>query len=383
MKIRYLTFCFTALSIFLIICGFYFPPVKDQPKTSHPQTIKYDYPKLADTLLNTLYSAFSSSNKRYFKNINGDNGLYYWPNAHALDVLIDAYQRTGDKAYLTKMKTLLNGIKAANGNTFLNWYYDDMAWLANACLRIYLLTKGGEYLSVANQLYADIKTGWNSSYGGGITWRKGEPGYKNIPSTGNLCILAARYYKLNAGSKDLTLAKDLFNWMQKYMVKTTGQVQNGINRQNDGKMDDWIFTYNQGLFIGSAVEMYNATKDASYLQAAIKTANNLLTDTALVTKGYLKSEGQGDHGLFKGVLVRYLTLLIETPALDERHHKEYALFIQRNAQSLCAKGIARPAMMVSADWTKSPAGVTDLTTQLSGMIMIEMAAKLKSEGKIQ
>jgi len=39
--------------------------------------------------------------------------------------------------------------------------------------------------------------------------------------------------------------------------------------------------------------------------------------------------------------------------------------------------------MVSPDWTNLPSGSTDLTTQLSGVMMIEAAAKLKAEGKIQ
>lgn len=47
------------------------------------------------------------------------------------------------------------------------------------------------------------------------------------------------------------------------------------------------------------------------------------------------------------------------------------------------KGIARPSLMVSPDWTQLPSGSTDLTTQLSGVIMIEAAAKLKSEAIIQ
>jgi predicted alpha-1,6-mannanase (GH76 family) len=164
---------------------------------------------------------------------------------------------------------------------------------------------------------------------------------------------------------------------------TTGVVYDGINRNQDGKIDNWVFTYNQGLFIGSAVELYNITKDAMYMQDAIRTANNLIADPDLEVGGVLKSEGQGDGGLFKGVAVRYLTLLAELGDLDATDKAKYLNFLQKNAQTLYIKGIARPSMMISPDWTQQPSGSTDLTTQLSGMIIIEAAAKLKAESSIQ
>jgi hypothetical protein len=40
-------------------------------------------------------------------------------------------------------------------------------------------------------------------------------------------------------------------------------------------------------------------------------------------------------------------------------------------------------MMISPDWTILPSGNTDLTTQLSGVMMIEAAASLKAKSLIQ
>jgi hypothetical protein len=76
-------------------------------------------------------------------------------------------------------------------------------------------------------------------------------------------------------------------------------------------------------------------------------------------------------------------VFIELLDLDATDKTKYVNFLQKNAQSLSAKGIGRPSMMISPDWTKLPSGSTDLTTQLSGVMMIEAAAKLKAEGKIQ
>ncbi|NHA02367.1 glycosyl hydrolase family 76 [Mucilaginibacter sp. HC2] len=364
---------------------------KNDPVTSPkvPDTtvksVTYNYLSLADSLQSTTYSTFISANGNYFiQNNAGNTNFNYWPNAHMLDVLTDAYLRTQSSVYTQRMKALLNGIKIANGGGYPNEFYDDMGWLANASLRDYLITHDADYLNVAQQLYTEIKGGSNTIAGGGIAWQRSQLYYKNIPSTGNATILAARFYELQNKPEDLALAKSLYSWMKSSLVNpTSGLVLDGINRNQDGQVDNWIFTYNQGLFIGSAVELYNITKDPMYLQDAIRTANNEIADPNLTVNGILKNEGQGDGGLFKGVVVRYLTLLVELPDLDANNKAKYANFLQQNAQSLSAKGISRPSMMISPDWTKLPSGSTDLTTQLSGVMMIESAAKLKAEGKIQ
>lgn len=344
----------------------------------------YNYASLSDSLQNITYTTFLSTNGQYFiKNNSGSKDFNYWPNAHMLDVLTDGYLRTKNTAYLPRMKALLNGIKASNGNTYSNEFYDDMGWLANASLRDYVITSDADYLAVAQQLYTEIKTGSNTTAGGGIAWRKSQLYYKNIPTTGNMCILASRFYKLQNKPEDLAFAKSLYDWMKANLVNGAGQVQDGINRNNDGKIDNWIFTYNQGLFIGSAVELYNITKNQAYLQDAILTANDALIDANLLTNGILKSEGQGDGGLFKGVIVRYLTLLVDVLDIDETNRSKFALFLQRNSRSLYLKGIARPSLMISPDWTIQPGGSTDLTTQLSGIMMMEAAARLKTEGRIE
>ena len=358
------------------------------PKNTDTTTVKpfvYNYASLADTLQTFTYGTFKSADGNYFiQNNSGNSTFNYWPNAHVLDVLTDGYLRTKSGVYTQRMKTLLNGIKTTNGGAYPNEFYDDMGWLANASLRDYNITSDADYLNVAQILYAEIKGGSNSIAGGGIAWQRTQLYYKNIPSTGNMTILAARFYKLQNKPEDLALAKSLYDWMKAKLVNpASGLVLDGINRNQDGQVDNWVFTYNQGLFIGSAVELYNVTKDPAYLQDAIQTANNTIADPNLTVNGIFKSEGQGDGGLFKGVAVRYLTLLAELPDLDAADKTKYANFLQKNAQTLYVKGIGRPSMMISPDWNVLPSGSTDLTTQLSGVMMIEAAAKLKADGEIQ
>lgn len=390
MKTKYLN-CLHPASVLFILLAFCSCSKKSDPSgggNTNPDTSKvkpfvYNYTSLADSLQNATYVAFISADRNYYIQNNGGNNTFnYWPNAHVLNTLTDAFVRTNSSIYSQRMKTLLNGIKIANGGAYPNEFYDDMGWLANASLRAYLVNNDADYLNVAQILYTEIKGGSNNIEGGGIAWQRTQLYYKNIPSTGNATILAARLYQLLHNADDLTFAKAQYAWMKTTLVTSTGVVYDGINRNQDGQVDNWEFTYNQGLFVGSAVELYNCTKDAMYLQDAILTANNELNDPNLTSSGILKNEGQGDGGLFKSVAVRYLELLVELPDLDATDRTKYVNFLQKNAQTLYVKGIGRPSLMCSPDWTQLPSGSTDLTTQLSGITMIEAAAKLKAEGKI-
>ncbi len=343
------------------------------------------YAAVADSMQSKTYSTYLSANGNYYvQNNTGNTNFNYWPQAHMLDVLIDAYLRTKNTVYPQRMKALLTDLKATNGGTYTNDYYDDMGWMANACIRAYTVTNDADYLIVAQILYTDIKTGSNTSQGGGIAWRKTQLNYKNTPSTTNAIILAARIYEVQNNANDLALAKSLYSWMKGTLVDpTTGVVYDGINSSGTGALDKNIYTYNQGAFIGAAIELYNATKDATYLADAVLTANNAITDSRMVSVGVLKNEGQGDGGLFKGIDVRYLTALTELSGLDAASSTKFAAFLQNNALYLYTVGIAKPTYLAGPDWTQKPTGSVDLTTQLSGMMMMEAAAKLQAEKKIQ
>jgi predicted alpha-1,6-mannanase (GH76 family) len=383
---RFLTFS----SIAILITSSCSKKADPGPNNNHTDTtvttkpLMYNYALLSDSLQAATYNTFISADRNYFvQNNQGNTTFNYWPQAHVLDLLLDGYLRTKNGQYSARMKALLNGIKVKNGGAYPNEFYDDMGWLANASMRSYIALNDADYLAVAQTLYSEIKGGYNTTEGGGIAWQRSQLYYKNIPSTGNATILAARFYELNGNQADLTFAKSLYTWMKSTLVTSLGLVYDGINRNQDGQIDNWEFTYNQGLFIGSAVELYNCTKDASYLQDAELVANNLIADPNLSPNGILKSEGQGDGGLFKAVATRYLTGLVQLTALDESDRTKYAAFLQRNAQTLYYKGITRPSLMISPDWTMQPSGSTDLTTQLSGVIMMEAAARLKSASLIQ
>jgi len=347
-------------------------------------TVDYKYAATADSLQEKTYSIYLSANGNYFVQDNAGNTNYnYWPQAHTLDIFTDAFLRTKNDVYKQRMKSLLNGTRVTNGNKYQNEYYDDMEWLALASLRAYTATNDNDYLDAANVLWTDIKTGQNTNQGGGIAWRKSQLDYKNTPANAPAIIFACRLYALKKNDADLTIAKSLYTWLSATLVDpSSGIIWDGINGNHDGQISKNKFTYNQGVYMGAALELYHVTKNADYLADAVRNANATINDTDISPGGLLKSEGQGDGGLFKGILVRYLTLLIEEPAVSSTDRDTFVKFLKYNAQTLYTKGISRPALFVSPDWKTLPLGNTDLTTQLSGVMMVEAAAALKADGKL-
>lgn len=366
----------SVMMVVLLFSGGCLQENKDEDVTPVTPPKEYNFKALADSIQNATYSGFLSTNGKYFvQNNSGNTTFHYWWNAHALDVLVDAHIRTGDTKYTSRMTALVNGIKDSNGGSYVNDYYDDMEWLALASLRAYQSTNDQTFLELTKLLWTDIKTGLNDNQGGGIAWRKTQLDYKNTPANAPAIILACRLYAIEQNASDLQLAKDLYAWLKGTLIDpATGLAWDGINRTQDGQIDKWMFTYNQGVWIGAGLELYKVTNEQSYLNDAIKTADQVSNDVQLLPAGVMKDEGTGDGGLFKGILVRYLTLLSKNINVAKTKRDKYSGVINFNAKTLSDKGIKRPAMLIGTTWTQAPGSSTDLSAQLSGLMLIEAAA---------
>ena len=347
-----------------------------QPDTPGQPTI--DWEKAADSSSQSLVNNFYNTQGNYFNSQNtGSNytQFQYWPQAHALDVMVDAYNRTKSQSYLDIINNWYNGVYAKNGNTFLGYYYDDEGWNALAILRAYNATGNIQWKNAAEDIWTDIKTGWNSTMGGGIAWNHGKPGYKNTPANGPACILAARLYEQFHNPDDSVWASKIYDWLKSTLyVPGTGQVYDGMNSQGDGAIDKWNFTYNQGLFVGAALELYNITGNPTYLNDANKAAGYAINVDINTADRLLQDEGGGDGGLFKGVFVRYFTQLILCPNLDPATKKNYLNFLGNNAQTLWTVGANKVGGVFYGSYWKTPphtGSSVDLTVELSGCMLIE------------
>jgi predicted alpha-1,6-mannanase (GH76 family) len=298
--------------------------------------------------------------------------------------MVDAYVRNNNNIYKTTIDQWYDGVKQGNGNTFLNQYYDDMEWNALAMLRAYNATSEEKFKTAAIDVWKDIQTGWNTNAGGGIAWKKDQLYSKNACSNGPACIIAARMYQQFGDVKDKEWALKIYDWEKEYLFNPgNGAVYDNIDSRTGFVQQSWIFTYNEGTFMGSALELYKITGEKGYLNDAVKAADYTLNNLADSNDRLLKNEGTGDGGLFKGVFIRYFTQLIINPDLDTAVRKRYITFIMHNAETLWREGTNKSLVLFSPYWKTKPGSTTDLTTQSSGAMLIEAAALLKKENLLE
>ena len=341
-------------------------------------TYTYKWEEIADSAQTSINYFWNAGGKYFTSNNNSSNWTNYWPTAHGLDVLTDMYMRKPSAALKERMDAVITGVKAKNSNTYINYYYDDMEWMALACLRAFKATNDAQYKDVAQLLWADIKGGWSTDLGGGIWWRKDNPS-KNAPSNLPAAILAARLYREFNNADDLEWAKKIYNWQKDVLYEpNSGWVYDNIDAAGN-KNTSWKFTYNQGTFIGAALELYLITNSSLYINDAIKAADYTVSSGQLtdIANGILKDEGGGDGGLFKGIFVRYFNSLIIDGNLESSKKTQYINFLKTNAQKLWNGGTNKSQILFGTAWNTQPGATTDFTTQVSGVMLMEAMAELK------
>lgn len=340
--------------------------------------ITKNWNELAETSQQSLNHFYGADEKQFLNNfypteIEKDNEVFnYWWLAHTVDVRIDAYLRTNDKKYLDLAIATYRYNKNRNGGSLRHDFYDDMLWNALAAFRLYKCTGEQVYLEDAMYVWQDlVDTGWNDTCGGGFAWRRPQMYYKNTPVNAPFIILATWLYQELHEEKYLDWALKTYAWMKDVLVRENGFVEDGINRLNDGKIDtQWQFTYNQGVYIGSCLELYHITKEEKYLEEAVKNAGvsiEILSDGKV-----FHDEGSGgDEGLFKGIFYRYFADLIELTGNDA--HRQ---FVFEGAKVLAENAEKDGYLLMGMDWYNPTKGKIPFSAELSGMMVMEMAARL-------
>lgn len=323
----------------------------------------------------------------------------YWPEAHGLDVLVDAYLRTKDNKFKQAIYDFYEGVRKKNwySDNWENDYYDDMGWHALAHMRALEATGDQRYAESSKNLWHWITAGWSDYDGGGIKWRKesddlGES--KGLPANGPAAIIAARRYKLypseiNDGLNNLEWAKRIYEWM-KYnrTILSSGRIFENINNNNND------YSYDVGTYLGAALELYNITKDKTYFDDAIRITDYHIThninETYDVMRDYGEQSGSGagnDVNLFKGIFIRYFTILIQHPDLQQTDRDRYIAFLKNNANYLWIEGTQKnPDIKFSYTWWKNPGDTEtwgDLRSAISGATTMEAMALLKAKGLIK
>lgn len=364
-----------------------------------------DWNQIADGMSRSLVKHFWGANfkgyeDRYYFNYASDlsnmTTNHYWPQAHAMDVIVDSYKRTSDQFYLGLYPLWWEGAPKYNfsgrkEDAWWNVFVDDMEWIVLAQLRMFESTDNQKYLSKGQQMYNDwIWPQWGPEgelpWNGGITWKTDVDKTKNACSNGPAVIIAARIYNLydqlqTPGDKPkqayLDEAVKIYSWLRETLYNAEeGKVYDNMNAK--GEISRAIYTYNQGTFIGAAHELYKITGEKQYLEDAIK-ASNYVIDHMSDNNGVLANSTHGDGGLFNGIFFRYFVSLVNEPDLDQATHEKFYNYITNSAKVMVENGLNKKTMLYGGDWWNAP-GDNDpvaLTPMLSGCMLAEAMCILK------
>jgi len=301
----------------------------------------------------------------------------YWWLAHVVDVRVDAYRRTGDPHWLAEARRTSENIRARNGGSLFNDYFDDMLWYALALVRLARVDDDPSHLDDARTLFRHIvRHGWNDTGGWSLAWRKTQLDYKNTPANAPLVILAAWLADLDPADDYLEYGAAAFDWLTTHLVGEDGFVADGLNRLGDGAIDhQWQFTYNQGLYIGAAVALGQVTHQGGLLGDACRTARTAIR--RLSDGAVFAGEGDGgDEGLFKGIFYRYALDLIEALPPDHPDGVALADFIRAGTDELWHTALRKDGFLAGNDWHAPVVLPVPYSTQVSAIIALEMRARL-------
>ncbi|MBP5250233.1 MAG: glycoside hydrolase family 76 protein, partial [Lachnospiraceae bacterium] len=262
------------------------------------------------TIEEAAYESFSSFiDQYYFKSKIEDYGVFkklnFWDQAEIYEIVIDAYEHTGDERYYRMIHELFNGFIKLHGEDFSpNEYNDDIMWITIAFVRAYRDTGDEAFLESAVRHFNLVwDRGWSEDLGGGIFWRienTTKNACINCPAAIAACLLAEETHDDSYYEK----AVMIMDWVVDNIYETkTGRVYDAY--EMNGNKNHWASTYNQGTFIGANTLLYLHTGDGKYLSQA-RRASDFTIENMYDGKVMDNEANSGDLVGFKGILARWM-----------------------------------------------------------------------------
>ena len=342
---------------------------------------------------------------------------HFWWQAQYVDCQVDAALRRPTKSRRRQTVETLRGIKRrTKGKPTKNPHNDDKAWLAVAWNRAAAL-EGIKRTRTLNDLEFDLLAAIDPITGV-LPLKPGET-YYNIASNAPAAILFARTGRLDK-------ARQITDWIFDNLVSEKGLLVDGIRmRMNGPEVVEKFYTYNQGTVLGASLEIalalrediglasdeaidsfeFSERADASvfyitHIRAIVQAIALHMATPQGVILSPAEEAGEGDGGLFKGILARYLAdVAVRLPA-DSRENiatkKVAARLVTASAESLWSHRLEVDGLPIfAAEWTQDaklphnyglgPTSISeavglmriderDLSVQLSGWMLLEAAA---------
>lgn len=309
------------------------------------------------------------------------SGLYaspsgWWNSANSITVLSNYERVSGDTSYYSVIANTFTAAQGSHAN-FVNSFYDDDGWWALAWIDAYDVTGNPAYLSMAETIFTAITGGWDSTCGGGVWWNTSRT-YKNAIPNELFLSIAAKLANRTSGRASafyLNWAQQEWTWFKNSgMINAQNLINDGLNSSNPNACTNngaTTWSYNQGVILGGLVELYRADNDPTLLPQAEAIANAAIAH--LTQNGILTDPGSmsgGDAPQFKGIFLRNLmALYVADP--DPR----YQAFADANAKSIVASDQG-PSCEFGALW-QGPFDSADATRQTSALDALIAAAAMK------
>jgi predicted alpha-1,6-mannanase (GH76 family) len=263
------------------------------------------------------------------------NSTGWWNAANCVEAVENVIVANHDVQLLS---VLTNTYNLNAGGSFLNSYYDDEGWWANAWIRAYDLTGNTSFLNMAKTIFSDLTIGWDSTNTvcpGGVWWNKSR-GYKNAIPNELFLLAAIRLHQRTPGDGGIGSyfywATNEWTWFKASgMINAQNLVNDGLNGCVNNGQTTW--TYNQGVILGGLTDLYKSTGNLTYLNQAVAIANAAIV-TLVDGNGILREPCEannscgGDGPQFKGIFLRYLAYLY-----DVTRSPSYYTFLYKNAHA--------------------------------------------------
>ncbi len=158
--------------------------------------------------------------------------------------------------------------------------YDDNAWMGIDLLDAYSLTHDSSYLAQAERVAAFEATGWSTNRHypspGGVFWQEPSSGTdRNAVSTGGAALLNAELFRITGKQVYRNNAEQYVAWTVNTLTLNNGLIGDHISA--DGTVDPTVWSYNQGLVIGTYASLFSSTGNPAYLDAAHALAERTIT----------------------------------------------------------------------------------------------------------
>lgn len=295
--------------------------------------------------------------------VEGSRTWHYWWHAHLIHVFHDAELHRPDPRRKRLLRALHRGVTVRTWGRWTTPFYDDVAWMTLALQHYDLNDRRIDRLVRRLDEAVDPAVG-------ALPWAVGSALY-NAPANGPAAIALA--WSARRGS-----AIDLDAWVAATLDDpTTGLVRDGVE---DGIVRPELWTYNQGVAIGSALALAEGAPDADAREAHEARAASLVDAVVrwcAAEEGLFPSAGGGDGGLFAGILARYLAEAAVWFADEGADHEHRAVsraardLVHRNADALWN---GRRAGLFAADPRRAARAAgedLDLSVQLGAWITLE------------